>query len=152
MSNKEKTWRDAIDAVLSASPTALHYQEITERIISQGLRTSLGATPAATVNAQISTSIDSNWPFSAVPTTSVVRAAGPVSNLLNDQCEQFGLSGRMSRRGGSSATGQLPALGFPLEQPSKRPVHPETCRTGYESSRPKWTLTSSGGRPVRPPD
>lgn len=57
MSKKEKTWRDAIDAVLSASPTALHYQEITERIISQGLRTSLGATPAATVNAQISTSI-----------------------------------------------------------------------------------------------
>lgn len=51
------TWRDAIDFVLSASPNALHYQEITERIIVQGLRTSLGATPAATVNAQISASI-----------------------------------------------------------------------------------------------
>lgn len=51
------TWRDAIDVVLSASPNALHYQEITERIIAQGLRTSLGATPAATVNAQISASI-----------------------------------------------------------------------------------------------
>lgn len=57
MSKKEMTWRDAIDAVLSASPTALHYQEITEKIIAQSLRTSLGATPAATVNAQISTSI-----------------------------------------------------------------------------------------------
>ena len=94
MSKKEKTWRDAIDAVLSASPTALHYQEITERIISQGLRTSLGATPAATVNAQIGISIDSNRPFSPAPTTSVVGAGGPVSNLLNDQREQFGRSGR----------------------------------------------------------
>lgn len=85
MSKKEKTWRDAIDAVLSASPTALHYQEITERIISQGLRTSLGATPAATVNAQISTSIDSNRSSPAVTTAPVVGAAGPVCNLLEDQ-------------------------------------------------------------------
>lgn len=57
MSKKEMTWREAIDVVLSASPTALHYQEVTEKIIAQGLRTNLGATPAATVNAQISTSI-----------------------------------------------------------------------------------------------
>lgn len=57
MSKKEMTWREAIDVVLSASPTALHYQEVTERIIAQGLRTNLGATPAATVNAQISASI-----------------------------------------------------------------------------------------------
>lgn len=57
MSKKEMTWRAAIDNVLSASPTALHYQEIAKKIIAQGLRTSLGATPAATVNAQISTSI-----------------------------------------------------------------------------------------------
>ena len=54
---KEMTWREAIDAVLSASATPLHYKDITERIISDGLRRSLGATPAATVNAQISTSI-----------------------------------------------------------------------------------------------
>lgn len=47
--------------------------------------------------------------------------------------------------------GQLPTLGFPLEQTSRRPVHRETCRTGYESSRPKRTLTSSGGRPGRLP-
>jgi hypothetical protein len=43
--------------VLESSPTPLHYNEITERIISEGLRQKLGATPAATVNAQISTSI-----------------------------------------------------------------------------------------------
>jgi hypothetical protein len=54
---KELSWRDAIDAVLGASATPLHYKDITERIVADGLRRSLGATPAATVNAQISTSI-----------------------------------------------------------------------------------------------
>lgn len=53
----ELTWRKAIDRVLAASNTPLHYREITEHIIADGLRKSLGATPAATVNAQISGSI-----------------------------------------------------------------------------------------------
>ena len=53
----ELTWKKAIDKVLASSDRPLHYKEITERIISDGLRTSLGATPAATVNAQISASI-----------------------------------------------------------------------------------------------
>lgn len=53
----ELTWRKAIDKVLGSSATPLHYNEITERIISEGLRKNLGATPAATVNAMISASI-----------------------------------------------------------------------------------------------
>ncbi|MGH8654269.1 MAG: winged helix-turn-helix domain-containing protein [Gammaproteobacteria bacterium] len=53
----ELTWRKAIDKVLGSSPTPLHYNEITERVISEGLRKNLGATPAATVNALISSSI-----------------------------------------------------------------------------------------------
>jgi len=53
----ELTWRKAIDKVLASSSTALHYNEITERIIAEGYRKSIGATPAATVNAQISSSI-----------------------------------------------------------------------------------------------
>jgi hypothetical protein len=53
----ELTWRKAIDKVLGASPTPLHYNEITEQIIAKGLRKNIGATPAATVNAQISSSI-----------------------------------------------------------------------------------------------
>ncbi len=53
----ELTWRKAIDKVLGSSSTPLHYNEITERIISEGLRQNLGATPSATVNAQISSSI-----------------------------------------------------------------------------------------------
>lgn len=43
--------------VLGASAVPLHYNDITERIRSDGLRHNLGATPAATVNAQISASI-----------------------------------------------------------------------------------------------
>jgi hypothetical protein len=53
----ELTWRQAIERVLRASATPLHYNEITQRIIGDGLRKSLGATPAATVNAHISASI-----------------------------------------------------------------------------------------------
>ena len=54
---KELTWKKAINKVLSSSSKPLHYNEITERIIAEGLRNNLGATPAATVCAQISTSI-----------------------------------------------------------------------------------------------
>jgi len=53
----ELTWLKAIDKVLGSSPRPLHYNEITQQIIAEGLRASLGATPAATVNAQISRSI-----------------------------------------------------------------------------------------------
>jgi hypothetical protein len=55
---KELTWRKAIDKILASSPRPLHYKEITEQIISEGLRKSLGATPADTVNAQISIAIN----------------------------------------------------------------------------------------------
>ena len=51
------TWPDAIKKVLAESPAPLHYNEITNRIIAQGLRTSLGATPAASVNAEMAESI-----------------------------------------------------------------------------------------------
>ena len=54
---KELTWKKAIDKILNSSSKALHYNEITERIIEEGLRKSLGATPSATVIAQISKSI-----------------------------------------------------------------------------------------------
>lgn len=54
---KNLRWHDAIREVLAASPKPLHYKEITERIVEQGLRTSVGATPAATVNSHLSSSI-----------------------------------------------------------------------------------------------
>ena len=53
----EPTWEKAIKTILESTSTPLHYDEITERIISEKLRHNLGATPAATVNAKISASI-----------------------------------------------------------------------------------------------
>jgi hypothetical protein len=57
MARLDLTWPQAIEKVFASSTTPLHYKEIAERIIAQGLRTSLGATPAASVNAHISSSI-----------------------------------------------------------------------------------------------
>lgn len=54
---KELTWRKAIEKVLSEAPGAMHYKDITEKIIEDELRTSLGATPAATVSMNLSTGI-----------------------------------------------------------------------------------------------
>jgi hypothetical protein len=53
----ELTWPQAIDKILGESATPLHYNEITQRIITAGLKKSLGATPSASVNAYMSASI-----------------------------------------------------------------------------------------------
>lgn len=53
----EMTWKSAIEKVLRNSTGPLHYEEITDKIISDGLKRNVGATPSATVNAQISSSI-----------------------------------------------------------------------------------------------
>ena len=78
----ELTWRKAIDQVLGASATPLHYNEITQQIIADGLRHNLGATPAATVNAQISTSIKHDGlssPFIRVAKGTFAMANGTVA-------------------------------------------------------------------------
>lgn len=53
----ELTWQKAIQKVLAASTGPLHYKEITDRILADGLRENIGATPVATVSAQITQSI-----------------------------------------------------------------------------------------------
>ncbi|WP_292977025.1 HTH domain-containing protein [Nitrosomonas sp.] len=53
----EKSWKEAIKRVLKESSIPLHYTEISEQILSQGYYGTEGATPAATVNAQIASSI-----------------------------------------------------------------------------------------------
>ncbi|HQR05921.1 MAG TPA: HTH domain-containing protein [Gemmatales bacterium] len=54
---KELTWRKAIEKVLSEAPGAMHYKDITEKIIQDGLRSSLGATPERTVVSAAITAI-----------------------------------------------------------------------------------------------
>ncbi len=53
----EKSWKEAIKKVLAESATPLHYTEISEQILSRGYYETDGATPAATVNAQLAASI-----------------------------------------------------------------------------------------------
>ena len=62
----EKSWKEAIKRVLGESPSPLHYTEVSEQILSRGYYKTDGATPAATVNAQIAVSIKhdgDNSPF-----------------------------------------------------------------------------------------
>lgn len=44
------SWDDAIERILRGSPEPLHYKDITDRIISERLRTKVGHTPYLTVN------------------------------------------------------------------------------------------------------
>ncbi len=57
---KNLPWEDAIQRVLAEADGALHYTEIAERIVSNGLRKSVGATPAQTVASHLSTSLREN--------------------------------------------------------------------------------------------
>jgi HB1/ASXL restriction endonuclease-like protein with HTH domain len=54
------SWRDAILKVLEESREPMHYTDIAEAVATQGLRSEVGATPAATVNAIISMSIQND--------------------------------------------------------------------------------------------
>ena len=54
---KDLSWEEAIKRVLDRADGALHYTEIAERIVSSGLRKSVGATPAQTVASYLSTSL-----------------------------------------------------------------------------------------------
>lgn len=54
---KELTWRRAIEKVLADAEGAMHYKDIAEEIVSRGLRVNVGATPPATVSANLTTSI-----------------------------------------------------------------------------------------------
>lgn len=51
------SWREAIEQVLREEARALHYSEISEQVLAKGYYKTDGATPDATVNAQITTSI-----------------------------------------------------------------------------------------------
>lgn len=51
------SWREAIERVLVEEAKPLHYSEISELILAKGYYKTEGATPDATVNAQITSSI-----------------------------------------------------------------------------------------------
>jgi len=53
----ELAWRKAIEKVLQDAEGAMHYKDIANEIVSRGLRHNVGATPPATVSANLTTSI-----------------------------------------------------------------------------------------------
>lgn len=53
----EFTWRKAIEKVLQDAEGAMHYKDIADEIVSRELRVNVGATPPATVSANLTTSI-----------------------------------------------------------------------------------------------
>jgi hypothetical protein len=55
---KNLAWKDAIVQVMRAHGGAMHYGDIASAIVEQQLRTDVGATPASTVNANISSDIN----------------------------------------------------------------------------------------------
>lgn len=60
---KNMTWPKAIETVLAGAGEPLHVQEITDRILEQGLRKG-GATPAQAVSAVLSTDVKRDQPNS----------------------------------------------------------------------------------------
>lgn len=88
----EKSWKEAIKKVLAESVTPMHYAEISEKILSRGYYETDGATPAATVNAQLASSIKHDGeksPFMRVgkgifalknsPAAAIIPASTPIS-------------------------------------------------------------------------
>src|SRR5712692_7393850 len=57
MAAKNLGWRDAMVEVLKAAPGPLHYTDIAEEIRERELRSDLGSTPANSVNATITFSL-----------------------------------------------------------------------------------------------
>ena len=55
--HKDLPWKKAIEKVLRDSGIAMHYKDIAAQIVADKLRLSVGATPAATVSANLTTSI-----------------------------------------------------------------------------------------------
>lgn len=55
MPQKNLSWRDAILKVLATADEEMHYADIAQAIIDNGLRKNVGATPAATVAANLAT-------------------------------------------------------------------------------------------------
>jgi hypothetical protein len=56
-SRVEMTWHEAIQQVLAEKGEPMHHNDISERIVELKLRSSLGATPVATVAAQLAASV-----------------------------------------------------------------------------------------------
>ena len=79
------SWREAIERVLTEEARPLHYSEISELALSKGYYKTEGATPDATVNAQITSSIKHEGQNS--PFLKVSRGTYALRNSKADEIE-----------------------------------------------------------------
>lgn len=95
--SKEMTWRKAIEKILSEASGAVHYRDLTEKIIQDGLRQNLGATPADTVSAHLTTAIKregTECPFQKIGRglyiwkAKVGTTQPPISEIIESEEEQ----------------------------------------------------------------
>lgn len=85
-------WYEAIVKVLKESESAMRYTDIAEKVVAEELRQSVGATPAATVNAYITSSIKkegANSPFIKVGKGEYflrekINSQEPIQEVKND--------------------------------------------------------------------
>jgi hypothetical protein len=93
------SWKDAAKTVLEDAGRPLHYTEIANRILDQGLRTKFGATPASTVNAVINAAINKEGP------TGVFKYTGSGEYGLNTTGESEAASDDDAEAGSIEAFG-----------------------------------------------
>jgi hypothetical protein len=81
VAKRDPTWEEAIEQVLRKADGPLHYAAISERILSEGIKSTLGATPAQTVASRLSSSL-------AKPDSPFLRLAGGVYGLKASVAEE----------------------------------------------------------------
>jgi hypothetical protein len=106
-------WKDAIISVLRDASEPMSAQEIVQKIVENSLRSELGATPAATVGAQIYTSIKNEGPASPfsrpMPGRFVIQVPG---QFTPSSLAPADLTEKGPHEGTSLASGVVNALGM----------------------------------------
>src|SRR5437588_239502 len=105
--SQDLPWDEAIQQVLRDADGALHYAEIALRVASKGLRKNVGATPAATVAANLSQSLSSG---SSSPYLRVGRGEYTLKELLQSKGKHSGKAAADQEQ--NSETGALRSFGM----------------------------------------
>ncbi len=85
-------YKNSAYKVLSGSDKPLHYREITKKALEMGILETVGATPEASMNAQISVDIKQNG------STSIFARLSPGHYSLNKNAHKQGIKNGNNRR------------------------------------------------------
>ena len=107
MASNNLGWKEAILEVLKAASGPLHYTDIPDEILARKLKSDLGATPATTVNATVTISLQreaENSPF--------VRLGRGIIGLRQNVAGQFDRPGLDQQAEEPDETGLINAFGM----------------------------------------